>query len=305
MSAIQSPCKLQLPSITLQSGMNTPSSHTPKLLQNSAILKAPVANGPSGIQYHCEILISNDLIGCVIGRGGNKINEIRQASQARIKISSGEEGMNVRRVVITGTLSAVQSAHSQISNSIELHKHILALNIAMKNVFSSRNELSDELTNQSNKSSNHSSDDTIENSGININNVFQNHTSDQMNLRRTMNDVPARLSDPQNMKPMYPCRIQSDLRKTQDIIHHSAPERKGTTFRHEKEYSPFSWDRQDTDFQVPRESRTGSIAQTTRINTPILSADLFRQKAHLNVTDTKQPSPLDVLNLIQKLKNTS
>lgn len=85
MSAVQSPCKLQPPSLTLQSGMHTPLFRTPKLLRNSAILKAPIANGPGGAQYRCEILISNDLIGCVIGRGGNKINEIRQVSSPIVK----------------------------------------------------------------------------------------------------------------------------------------------------------------------------------------------------------------------------
>ncbi|VDO58544.1 unnamed protein product [Schistosoma margrebowiei] len=305
MSAVQSPCKLQPPSLTLQSGMHTPLFHTPKLLRNSAILKAPIAYGPGRMQYRCEILISNDLIGCVIGRGGSKINEIRQASQARIKISSGEEGINIRRVVITGTLNAVQSAHLQISSSIELHKHILALNIAMKNVFSSRNDFKDELTDQSSKSSNHSSDDLIENSGINTNNSIQSHTCNRKNLPRIINDVPTGLSDSQNMKFVFPCRIQSDLKKSQNTILHSAPERKKTAFRYEKECSPFCCDRQGSGLQVPRESRIGSITQTTRISTPILSADLFRQKAHLDVTDTKQPSQCNVLNFIQKLQHTS
>ncbi|CAH8591368.1 unnamed protein product [Schistosoma rodhaini] len=305
MSAVQSPCQLQPPSLTLQSGMNTPLFHTPKLLRNSAILKAPIANAPGGMQYRCEILISNDLIGCVIGRGGNKINEIRQASQAKIKISSGEEGINIRRVIITGTLNAVQSAHSQISNSIELHKHILALNIAMKNVFCSRNDFKEELTDQSNKTSNHSSDDLTENSGISINSDFQSHTSNRKNLPIIINDVSAGLSDAQNMKSMYSCRIQSDLRKSQNTVLHSAPERREAAFRYEKECSPFCWDRQGSGLQVPRESRIGSITQTTRISTPILSADLFRQKAHLDVTDMKQLSPRNVLNFIQKLQHTS
>nr|CAX69393.1 Poly(rC)-binding protein 3 (Alpha-CP3) [Schistosoma japonicum] len=224
MSAVQSPCKFKPPCITLPSGMNTPAFHTPQFFQNSAILKAPVANGPGETQYRCEILISNDLIGCVIGRGGNKINEIRQASQARIKISSCEEGINIRRVLITGTLSAVQSAHSQISNSIELHKHILALNIAMKNVFSSRNEFKEELTDQSNNLSNHSSDDLAGNPEIIINNDFEGYISNRLNIPKIINDVPEGISYPQNGKSIYSGRMQSVVRKNRDTAYHSAPE---------------------------------------------------------------------------------
>ncbi|KAH8871592.1 Poly(rC)-binding protein [Schistosoma japonicum] len=305
MSAVQSPCKFKPPCITLPSGMNTPAFHTPQFFQNSAILKAPVANGPGETQYRCEILISNDLIGCVIGRGGNKINEIRQASQARIKISSCEEGINIRRVLITGTLSAVQSAHSQISNSIELHKHILALNIAMKNVFSSRNEFKEELTDQSNNLSNHSSDDLAGNPEIIINNDFEGYISNRLNIPKIINDVPEGISYPQNGKSIYSGRMQSVVRKNRDTAYHSAPEKKGTEFQYEKEFSPFSWNRQGSGLQIPRESRTGSISQTTRISTPILSADLFRQKARLDITDTKQPSSRNVLNLIEKLQQIS
>ncbi|KAF5402604.1 hypothetical protein PHET_03491, partial [Paragonimus heterotremus] len=59
-------------------------------------------------------------------------------SQANIKISSGEEGLSERRITITGTLPAVQKAQSMINNSIELHKHLIALNLAMNSVYAAK-----------------------------------------------------------------------------------------------------------------------------------------------------------------------
>ncbi|CAL8080682.1 unnamed protein product [Calicophoron daubneyi] len=97
-------------------------------------------------QHKYEMFLPNELIGCIIGRGGNKINEIRQVSQASIKISSGEEGVMQRRITITGTLSAVQSAKSMIERGIELHKHLLALNMAM-NSFYSNSDFSERTAN--------------------------------------------------------------------------------------------------------------------------------------------------------------
>ena len=62
-----------------------------------------------------EIAIPNGLIGCVIGKGGSKINEIRQLSGANIKISNSEEGTKNRTVTITGTPEAIHLAQYLIS----------------------------------------------------------------------------------------------------------------------------------------------------------------------------------------------
>lgn len=76
---------------------------------------------PTGPQTH-EMSIPNDLIGCIIGRGGSKINEIRQASGATIKISNAEEGSPDRKVTITGTPETIGAAQFLINTSMELHK---------------------------------------------------------------------------------------------------------------------------------------------------------------------------------------
>ncbi|KAI3379652.1 hypothetical protein SNEBB_005517 [Seison nebaliae] len=68
---------------------------------------------------HCyEFVLPNDLIGCIIGRGGQKISEIRQTSGANIKISDLEEGRTERQISITGTAEQVQMAQFLINSRI-------------------------------------------------------------------------------------------------------------------------------------------------------------------------------------------
>lgn len=62
--------------------------------------------------------IPNDLIGCIIGRGGTKINEIRQLSAAQIKISNCEDGAKERRITITGTPDTIYAAQYLINSRI-------------------------------------------------------------------------------------------------------------------------------------------------------------------------------------------
>ncbi|OQV12579.1 hypothetical protein BV898_13146 [Hypsibius exemplaris] len=56
-----------------------------------------------------EITIPNDWVGCVIGRGGVKINEIHHLSRAVIKISPCEDGKE-RNISISGSTDAVNVA---------------------------------------------------------------------------------------------------------------------------------------------------------------------------------------------------
>jgi hypothetical protein len=71
-----------------------------------------------------EMSIPNDLIGCIIGKGGAKINEIRQLSGATIKISNSEEGSKDRAVAISGTPESINLAQYLINTSMELHKNL-------------------------------------------------------------------------------------------------------------------------------------------------------------------------------------
>ncbi|XP_064408524.1 poly(rC)-binding protein 2 isoform X3 [Latimeria chalumnae] len=84
----------------------------------------PVAQGNSGFSAGLdassqttshELTIPNDLIGCIIGRQGAKINEIRQMSGAQIKIANPVEGSTDRQVTITGSPASISLAQYLIS----------------------------------------------------------------------------------------------------------------------------------------------------------------------------------------------
>ncbi|XP_030344306.1 poly(rC)-binding protein 3 isoform X16 [Neopsephotus bourkii] len=64
-----------------------------------------------------ELTIPNDLIGCIIGRQGTKINEIRQMSGAQIKIANATEGSSERQITITGTPANISLAQYLINAS--------------------------------------------------------------------------------------------------------------------------------------------------------------------------------------------
>lgn len=77
-------------------------------------------NPPQQLQTQ-QIYIPNDLVGCIIGKGGSKINEIRHMSASQIKImepgatAPGVNGAaggteNERLVTITGQQANVQMA---------------------------------------------------------------------------------------------------------------------------------------------------------------------------------------------------
>lgn len=76
-----------------------------------------------------EIFIPNGLVGCIIGKGGSRINEIRHASASQIKIMEPGTGSNgrpapegERLVVITGNPNNVQMAISMLYQRLEQEK---------------------------------------------------------------------------------------------------------------------------------------------------------------------------------------
>lgn len=91
------------------------------------------ARGASTHQTH-EMTVPNEIIGCVIGKGGSKIAEIRQISGAMIRISNCEDRdapANLdRTITISGNCESVALAQYLINMSIELHKaNLLGLEV--------------------------------------------------------------------------------------------------------------------------------------------------------------------------------
>uniref|UniRef100_A0A4W6CY60 Poly(rC) binding protein 3 n=1 Tax=Lates calcarifer TaxID=8187 RepID=A0A4W6CY60_LATCA len=70
----------------------------------------------TGFQASCsKISALFQLIGCIIGRQGTKINEIRQMSGAQIKIANAMEGSSERQITITGTPANISLAQYLIN----------------------------------------------------------------------------------------------------------------------------------------------------------------------------------------------
>jgi len=85
------------------------------------------AGRPQTTQQTHEMTVPNELIGCIIGKGGSKIAEIRQLSGAMIRISNCEDrdsiggGSNTnmdRTITITGNAESVALAQYLINMSI-------------------------------------------------------------------------------------------------------------------------------------------------------------------------------------------
>uniref|UniRef100_A0A6Q2Z0D1 K Homology domain-containing protein n=1 Tax=Esox lucius TaxID=8010 RepID=A0A6Q2Z0D1_ESOLU len=70
---------------------------------------------PQALSHFCLVVPADTLIGCIIGRQGTKINEIRQMSGAQIKIANAMEGLSERQITITGTPANISLAQYLIN----------------------------------------------------------------------------------------------------------------------------------------------------------------------------------------------
>jgi len=94
------------------------------LLNHTALaVLSSQARGPSSQQTH-EMTVPNELIGCIIGKGGSKVAEIRQLSGAMIRISNCEDRdapANLdRTITITGSTESVALAQYLINMRISM-----------------------------------------------------------------------------------------------------------------------------------------------------------------------------------------
>ncbi|XP_041946849.1 poly(rC)-binding protein 2 isoform X4 [Alosa pseudoharengus] len=102
-------------------------------MQQSPFPLAPSNQGFTGMDASAqtgshEMTIPNDLIGCIIGRQGAKINEIRQMSGAQIKIANPVEGSTDRQVTITGSPASISLAEYLINARLSSEATGLATN---------------------------------------------------------------------------------------------------------------------------------------------------------------------------------
>ncbi|KAF2672400.1 hypothetical protein BT63DRAFT_369528 [Microthyrium microscopicum] len=78
--------------------------------QHAATPTQAMPNAVPGQAITQQIYIPNDMVGAIIGKGGAKINEIRQLSGSVIKINEPQDNSNERLVTITGTQECNQMA---------------------------------------------------------------------------------------------------------------------------------------------------------------------------------------------------
>lgn len=90
--------------------------------QNSAAMP-PLSGGPSSAPTQAQqIYIPNEMVGCIIGKGGAKINEMRMLSGASIKVAEAVNGSTERLVTITGTPESNRVALHLLYTRLEAEK---------------------------------------------------------------------------------------------------------------------------------------------------------------------------------------
>lgn len=87
-----------------------PYSHGPAQSAHAGPPQQPMQGMVPGQPITQQIFIPNDMVGAIIGKGGAKINEIRQLSGSVIKINEPQDNSNERLVTITGTQECNQMA---------------------------------------------------------------------------------------------------------------------------------------------------------------------------------------------------
>uniref|UniRef100_A0A665TYU1 Zgc:110045 n=1 Tax=Echeneis naucrates TaxID=173247 RepID=A0A665TYU1_ECHNA len=80
----------------------------------------PRLNRPLFYAVLLFMFLHSQFIGCIIGRQGSKINEIRQVSGAHIKIASATDGSAMRQVTITGSPASISVAQYLINARLDL-----------------------------------------------------------------------------------------------------------------------------------------------------------------------------------------
>ncbi|XP_044259926.1 poly(rC)-binding protein 3 isoform X5 [Tribolium castaneum] len=92
-------------------------------LAGSQLRTSNSRNQQNSNQQTHEMTVPNELIGCIIGKGGTKIAEIRQISGAMIRISNcddRESGVTDRTITISGNPDAVALAQYLINMRISM-----------------------------------------------------------------------------------------------------------------------------------------------------------------------------------------
>merc|ERR1719471_1674876 len=111
-----------------ENGPNDPEYMNPVSLMVafSSIQSEKLTGGGGSADIHKEMFISNDVAGCVIGKSGSKVAEIRKISGADVHVPSEEEvtpsGERVVRVKMSGSADSVLIAQFLVQSNIEFFR---------------------------------------------------------------------------------------------------------------------------------------------------------------------------------------
>lgn len=102
----------------------TQSFHPRRQSSENASRPPPPTTTEDGEELQTQnISIPADMVGCIIGRGGSKISEIRKSSGARISIAKAPHDESGERMfTITGTASANEKALYLLYENLEAEK---------------------------------------------------------------------------------------------------------------------------------------------------------------------------------------
>jgi heterogeneous nuclear rnp K-like protein 2 len=101
-----------------------PTSFSRRSGSDAASRPPPPTHDEDGAELQTQnISIPSDMVGCIIGRGGSKISEIRKTSNARISIAKApHDDTGERMFTITGSASANEKALYLLYENLEAEK---------------------------------------------------------------------------------------------------------------------------------------------------------------------------------------
>lgn len=74
---------------------------------------------PSSIKIVCKLAVPKSAVSSIIGKGGQQIRELQEQTQARVQVSSREEGLVERMITIAGNLEQVRTAVLTVASCIQ------------------------------------------------------------------------------------------------------------------------------------------------------------------------------------------
>uniref|UniRef100_A0A060T6L1 ARAD1B13024p n=1 Tax=Blastobotrys adeninivorans TaxID=409370 RepID=A0A060T6L1_BLAAD len=108
-------------------GAGGPNNDTPLLdsQEGLELAQQQARMQPINKTFSQSVLVPHDMVGSIIGKGGVKVNEIRQMSGSTIKINDSDRGVAVNRTItVTGTPEGNQMALMLMYQRIESERQI-------------------------------------------------------------------------------------------------------------------------------------------------------------------------------------